>query len=369
MRGHPRQWIHLAALLVWLVVGLPVVAGDLVVPPSPWWWTAYAAYGVLLAEPFLPGRRRRQVASRGLAVGQVVAGCLAFALDGGYGFSSVLLVLSAGGAALMLPLRWTAVVVVVQSAVMITTTAVVGHGPSDLVPVAEAVIFAGFQVSTVAMVEIGLRERRRRAELAALSIGLAAAQTRLAEASRVAERLRIARDMHDSVGHQLTALAVHLEVASHLVGGKAREHVVQSRRLAKEALGEVRSTVSQMREQPVDLAVAFAELFGPVPGLTIHVTVDPGLSVPDRERADALLRAGQEIVTNTVRHADAENVWLTLHQDDRAVVLSGRDDGRGGTSPTFGNGLRGMQERLAALGGTVDVAPGSGFRIEARLPR
>jgi signal transduction histidine kinase len=368
MTSHLRHWIQLAALLIWLAAGLPVLATDLVVAPNPWWWAAYLAYGALLGVGLLPNLGRRLWASRWTLLAQVVAGCAAFALDGGYGFSSVLIVLSAGAAALVLPLGQTLVLVAAQSLVMLVTTHARGHGPTDLTPVAEAGIFAGFQLFTVAMVEVGRRERRRRAELAALTVGLAAAQARLAESSRSAERLRIARDMHDTIGHQLTALAVHLEVASHLVDGQAREHVEQSRQLAKQTLGEVRSTVGQMREQPVDLATAFAELFGSVPGLAIHLTVQSGLPPTDPARADALVRCGQEIVTNTVRHADAENVWITVRQDRDAVLLTGRDDGLGGAGFRVGNGLRGMRERLAQFGGTVDLAPGDGFRVEARMP-
>lgn len=368
MSGHPRHWVHLAALLIWLAVGLPVVANDLVVAPNRWWWVAYAVYGVLLTTPFLPRVGLRWADSRGILLAQVLAGCAAFALDGGFGFSSVLLVTSAGSAALVLPPARTAVVVAAQSVVMMVTTYAVGHGPTDLVPVAEAVVFAGFQLATVALVEVGLRERRRRAELAALTVRLAAAQARLAESSRLAERLRISRDMHDSVGHQLTALAVHLEVASHLVQGSAGAYVEQSRQLAKAALGEVRTAVGRMREEPVDLAASFAGVFGPVPGLTVHLAVDPGLRIDDRDRAEALTRAGQEIVTNAIQHADATNVWLTVRQDDDGLVLSGHDDGPGGAGYTLGNGLRGMRERLAALGGTVEVAAGRGFRVEARLP-
>lgn len=368
MTGQLRQWVQLTALLIWLAAGLPVVAADLVVAPDPWWWVAYLVYGALLGVGLLPTPGRRVWASSWVLIAQLVAGCVAFVLDGGYGFSSVLIVLSAGAAALVLPLGRTLVVVAVQSLVMLVTSYARGHGPTDLIPVAEAGVFAGFQLFTVVMVEVGRRERSRRTELAALTVGLAAAQARLADSSRAAERLRIARDMHDTIGHHLTALAVHLEVASHLVDGPAREHVEQSRKLAKQTLGEVRVTVGRMRDQPVDVSTAFAELFGSVPGLAIHLAVESGLLLADRARADVLVRCGQEIVTNTVRHADAENVWITVRRDRDAVVLSGRDDGLGGAGFLLGNGLRGMRERLAQFGGTVDFVTGDGFRVEARLP-
>ncbi len=161
------------------------------------------------------------------------------------------------------------------------------------------------------------------------------------------------------------------EVASHLAEGPAREPVEQSRLLAKQTLGDVRSAVSQMRDRPSDLGVAMNGLFGTVPGLAIHLSVDPSIAAGDPVRDDALIRCSQEIVTNAIRHADADNVWITISQATDAILVLGRDDGHGphsGHDVTAGNGLLGMRERFEQLGGTVSFCAAAGFTVEAKLP-
>ena len=217
-----EQWCAAAGLLCWAAVGLPVVAGDLVVAPSGWWWAAYLTYGLLLGVAVL--RLRARLASLGpvlLAV-QLLAGAAAFVLDRGYGFSSALLIINVGTSALLLPLWMTGTLIAAQTVLIVAARWWWNHGPTDFLPIVEAAVFAALQVFVAAMVEVARRERRARAEAAALTVELTAAQSRLAEASRTTERLRIARDMHDTIGHQLTALAVNLEVATHLADGGPR---------------------------------------------------------------------------------------------------------------------------------------------------
>jgi signal transduction histidine kinase len=90
----------------------------------------------------------------------------------------------------------------------------------------------------------------------------------------------------------------------------------------------------------------------------------------DPERAHVLLRCTQEIITNAVRHAQAGQLRLHYRYEGRSVHLRAVDDGRGAQAPVAGNGLRGIRERLAAYGGTVEVAtrPGEGFILELQLP-
>jgi len=90
----------------------------------------------------------------------------------------------------------------------------------------------------------------------------------------------------------------------------------------------------------------------------------------DPAGALAVLRCAQEIVTNAARHAAAQNLWLTLTQQEGSLMLSARDDGRGAQELRPGNGLRGMRERLESAGGTllVKTAPGQGFSLCATVP-
>jgi signal transduction histidine kinase len=363
-------WGAAAGLVCWAAVGVPVLAGDLVVAPSGWWWAAYLTYGLLLGVAVLPLRAHLASLSPVLLAAQLLAGAAAFVLDGGYGFSSALLIINVGTAALLLPLWMTGALVAAQTVLIVAARWWWNHGPTNFLPMVEAAVFAALQVFVAAMVEVARRERRARAKAAALTVELTAAQSRLAEASRTTERLRIARDMHDTIGHQLTALAVNLEVATHLADGAAAAYVERSRRLAKDMLSDVRELVSRTREPELDLQSALHSLFSGVPGLAVHLTVDSQLQVTDTAQVEAVLRCAQEVLTNTLRHASASNLWVTLTQTSDRIDVCARDDGRGDSRVNAGHGLTGMRERFEELGGTVDfhTRAGAGFQVDASLP-
>lgn len=224
-----------------------------------------------------------------------------------------------------------------------------------------------FVTSLVAKRQAEARDEQRR-----LNAELRATRALLAESSRLAERTRISRELHDLIGHHLTALSLNLEVASHLVNGPAQEHVRQAQSVAKLLLADVREAVSQLREDDsIDLTEALAGLTESVPGLAIHLDLPPRLCVDDPKRAQVLLRCAQEIITNTVRHAGARNLWLRFERDGSGpLVIHARDDGRGAAHFVDGNGLTGMRERLAQYGGRIQIATARdrGFALDAWLP-
>ncbi len=228
-------------------------------------------------------------------------------------------------------------------------------------------IVLAFVTALVTKQQVEAREEQRR-----LNSELRATRTLLAESSRLAERMRISRELHDLIGHHLTALSLNLEVASHLVQGQAKEHVRQAQSLAKLLLGDVREVVSQLREgDSIDLTQALTNLTEGVPGLVIHLELPPRFSVDDPKRAQVLLRCAQEIITNTVRHAGARNLWLRFERNaDRQMAIHARDDGHGASQFQQGNGLAGMRERLTQFGGRLDIVTGKGqgFMLDACLP-
>jgi signal transduction histidine kinase len=218
---------------------------------------------------------------------------------------------------------------------------------------------------------VALRQHAARDELRKVNSELRATQALLAENTRIAERVRIARELHDLVGHHLTALTLNLEVATHLVEGKALEHVEQAHSLAKLLLADVREVVSEMREDDkVDLAAALRTLVEGTPEPRIHLDLPAALALTDPLRAQVLLRCAQEIITNSVRHARASNLWIGLAQDESRLALTARDDGRGVDEVEAGNGLRGMSERLRQMGGdlNIETSPGAGFTLRAWMP-
>jgi signal transduction histidine kinase len=196
-------------------------------------------------------------------------------------------------------------------------------------------------------------------------------QARLAERSRLEERLRIAGELHDALGHHLTALSLNLEVAAQLTAGESRESVRTAQSLARLLLGDVRELVHAMRDGvDPDLAEDLAALVRDVPSPRVHLEWPEGLRVDDRLQAHALFRCAQEFVTNSIRHGRAANVWLSLREESGGVELSARDDGKGAAEIRAGDGLLGMRRRLEELGGSLvlESAREAGFGLKARLP-
>lgn len=232
-------------------------------------------------------------------------------------------------------------------------------------------VFLGISLFVFISSYAALRQNDSRDELRKVNSELRATQALLAENTRMAERVRIARELHDLVGHHLTALTLNLEVATHLIDGKALEHVAQARSLAKMLLADVREVVSDMRRgDQVDMAGALRTLVEGVPEPRIHLDFPSDNVMIDPEHAHLLLRCTQEIITNSVRHARASNLWIRLLMTSDGVAMSARDDGRGVNSVQAGNGLSGMSERLSQLGGKLEVESqaGAGFALHAWIP-
>jgi signal transduction histidine kinase len=217
------------------------------------------------------------------------------------------------------------------------------------------------------------REAQSALALAETNRELRSAQAIIASTARDAERLRISRELHDAWGHELTALGLQLEIASHVTEpARVNDHVVKAKSLSSALLAKVRDVVAALREaERYDLKQALEALAESVPTPAIHVDIAPGVQVsPDA--AHALIRCAQEAVTNAVRHSDAANLWLRVTADGDGVRLVARNDGqaRRAAAAAPGNGLVGMRERIEYLGGrlAVRMEAGIGFTVEAWLP-
>jgi signal transduction histidine kinase len=229
----------------------------------------------------------------------------------------------------------------------------------------------GVQVFTVLMSQAVAREATARNELGKLNAELRATQQLLVDSSQLAERMRIARELHDLLGHHLTALSLNLEVASHLTQGQAQEHVQTAQSVTKLLLQDVREVVNSLRgEDSFDLGRAIRTLTKDIPKPRIHLDVPEDLRIYDPVRAETILRCVQEIITNTVRHSEAENLWIESIKTGEEVEIRARDDGRGSKQLRPGNGLTGMRERVEQVGGHLEIesAPNAGFRLRARIP-
>lgn len=335
---------------------------------APLWWAAYGLYlAAFIGDADLVRLRPRWATSRRLLAVELIAGAIAWLASPGLGWTAVLLVVTAASAAYTLTARGAVAVVAAQTALVALGTALDGQSATQ-VALATA-IYGSFQGFAVMVVGSERREVAAKAELAAAHAELRAATALLAASTRTAERLRISRDLHDVIGHQLTALALELEVASHHSDGLTAAHVTRARTIARDLLRDVRDAVGALRTGAEDLEPTLRELVTDLPGLTVELTVDERAPL-DEARALTIVRCIQEVLTNTLRHADADHLTINVVIDEAGVRLNARDDGRGTGQLVPGNGLNGLRERIEQLGGEValQTAAGHGFTVIARVP-
>jgi len=337
------------------------------------WTLSYLVFGLMywLLTHDIGSRRYLALKLPGLAL--MTAAAIAVGWYSHSGLSAMLMVVASVALPWLLPL-WPGVFwLVLQHLSLVAIFATFPeYDHSITVSFIQASIYLGISVlvfvtSTVAVQQTEQREVQRR-----LNSELRATRAMLAESTRIAERMRIARDLHDLIGHHLTALSLNLEVASHLTNQAAAEHVHKAQATAKHLLADVREAVSELRQDDaIDLTQALQSLVEGVPGLHVHIVMPPRFSVEDPRRAQVLLRCVQEILTNTARHAAARNLWLNFaYADANLLGLHARDDGRGAANFAPGNGLAGMHERLYEFGGsvTIDTTTSQGFALTVRLP-
>jgi signal transduction histidine kinase len=231
--------------------------------------------------------------------------------------------------------------------------------------------YFAFQLFGLFAVRIAHQEADARQALAEANAELQVATGLLAISSRTEERLRIARDLHDLLGHHLAALSLNLEVASHLTEGEAHEQVEKSKAVTKLLLSDVRDVVSRLRhDEPVNLTAALLSLREVITTPALHFDVPNELTVNDPTVAQVALRAVQEIVTNAVRHSGGRNLWLKLNAADHSLTIDAHDDGAGTDAINFGHGLRGIRERVGQVHGEFSVSSmrGRGFSVHVKLP-
>jgi signal transduction histidine kinase len=226
-------------------------------------------------------------------------------------------------------------------------------------------------------------ERRRLIEQLEATRGELAAAER--EGGRLAERQRLARDIHDTLAQGFVSIVLQLQAAEADLPAdatEARGHLERARRTARENLAEARRLVWDLRPEALS-AAPLGEALGRLAGRVAEETgLDATATVTGTPRplsADTevtLLRVTQEALANVTRHANAGRVAVTLSYMDGEAALDVRDDGTGfaptadGHGPNGGLGLRGMRERVEALGGrlAVESAPGRGTTIAVTVP-
>jgi signal transduction histidine kinase len=231
--------------------------------------------------------------------------------------------------------------------------------------------FLGFQVFAIVTAAIARSEATGREDQARINAELVSTRELLRESSKAGERIRIAREFHDVVGHNLIALCLHLEAAAHHPPGQAQEIQQKALSSARQLLEEVREVVTGFHESDcIDLRSAFETLQQNVPRITLHIQLSDDLLITDSTRAHATLRCVQEMTTNTLKHSDAENLWVGIYVQNGAIEIEAHDDGSKSQQAKPGIGIAGMRDRLEHLGGglAIDTDQQSGFHLRAWFP-
>lgn len=273
-----------------------------------------------------------------------------------------LLYLLAAELALLLPLRWAApwllMQVLLYSAGQLYLAGVVAGLSDNLMQVRSVYLgmeAIGFLI-VFGAVYVAHVERCALRKLAAAHAELLATQSLLADMTRSSERMRIARDLHDSVGHHLTALNLHLDLALRQSAAPAPASLQTARELSSALLAEVRAVVStERRDHHIDLRHALTTLCAGIPRPQIELLVEDELSIDSAAVAHTLFCCVQEAISNAVRHSGAQTLTIQIARRGGELILLTRDDGEGSRQAPEGNGLRGMRERLSALGGRLQA--------------
>lgn len=187
--------------------------------------------------------------------------------------------------------------------------------------------------------------------------------------AKVAERERIARDLHDVLGHTLSMITLKSELAGKLMARdpeRAGKEIREVEEISRKALSDVRDAIRGYRSQGLAAELAQAKNTLETAGVAVRCDASTVVKLPAMQES-VLSLAVREAVTNVVRHAQARACSLRLEQQNGSCRLEIQDDGRG-TSNGEGNGLRGMRERVEMLGGTLTRETHSGTRLTITLP-
>jgi len=220
----------------------------------------------------------------------------------------------------------------------------------------DAMIYGCFHFFAVLMSYHAIEAEKATRKAHQLNRELETTQQLLTEASKHNERTRIARDLHDLLGHHLTALIINLQVATRLTQGDANDKVEQCHSLAKLLLSDVREAVSTLRENSeLNFEQILEQMIENIPNIEIVTSIKTKIPADNLPLAKTLLSCIQEAITNSLRHSSADKFWISLSQKDDSFLLELRDNGEIKHEIVEGNGLSGMRERIKEFGGQISI--------------
>ncbi|MEU5308549.1 histidine kinase [Streptomyces sp. NPDC021562] len=366
----PRNRAEAVRKLVWVLpwlvfLGSPVddlTSGHHTTGATAAGWAGLAAFvGIYLTIVFRQMGRpfRGGVVAAAVAVEWTLAVVLAFGLGGSWLGLFVYVSVMCG---VTFPLRiayWT---------VPATTAAMMlagwhAHALDDAWGLFLVVLLVGYSMT-------GVRQ------LVATTIELRKARATVAQLAANEERLRLARDLHDLLGHSLSLITLKSELAGRMLPGhpeKAAQQVADIEKVSRQALVDVREAVTGYRRPRLAAELAGAQVALTAAAVTAEVPADPDLGGVPEDGEAALAWALREAITNVVRHSGASACTVELLRrqtlDGPVLELAVEDNGSGGSGKGPGNGLTGLTERLEKVGGTLEAGRTKhGFRLIARVP-
>ncbi|HZU86408.1 MAG TPA: sensor histidine kinase [Anaerolineaceae bacterium] len=315
---------------------------------------------------------------------QTILGGLIVYLGHGASFNALILLPLVGHSVMLLSTRWTYGVNAVITCVFILTTGLGTHwlGMGDALPG-----FLAGQIFVIFFTQMAVNEEKARMEVEQLLSELGEANLRLREyaiqveeLTLTKERNRLAREIHDGLGHYLTTIHVQIQAALAVMSAnpkQARETLILAQRQAQEALVDVRKSVSELRTGPddglplPDKIIRLVEALRPAGIETkFEVAGKPHKVTPQTELT--LYRTAQEALNNVRKHSRAAHTWVRLDfRPSGWINLSIRDDGAGCEGDNEGGfGLLGIRERVHLLNGQMKItsARGQGFELEIEVP-
>ncbi|WP_194755970.1 sensor histidine kinase [Aliidiomarina indica] len=235
---------------------------------------------------------------------------------------------------------------------------------------ATTLLFSTFNLFAMLMMHRAISEENARRDLAAVHAQLLTNQNLLLAATQQTERLNIARELHDVLGHHLTALSLQLQIAERKVGDKPGGQAVnQAQQLAKQLLSDVRQVVSDIRDNgALDVGVLAHELCDNFPLKRITLTVEPEVQTDSVAKAETLLAVIREVLTNAARHSPDHPLTIVMRRSGSWFEVYTHQPGVKLPLLPEGNGLRGMRERLEEQGGELYLSTEKGLELSAKVP-
>lgn len=363
--------LNIAAYVTWLVIVLGVIEPAALARRDPAEWAGLCALVGFLAVFIACASSSPRATTGQLSAGLVAQGVLLVLAE---------TLLMGGQTAVLLILLTVQAIGVLRMPVALGFLAVLNLAIASMwfahgYPLARTLLslmsIVGFEVFAGLTSHYAQSREQAREHLARVNAELMATRLLLEESARAGERLKLSRELHDVAGHSLTALKLNLARLARDPKLADREEVRVSTALADDLLAQIRQVVGALRAHDgVDLRAAFEALARPMPGVRIGIDIEDGLRVDDIDRAETLLRAAQEAITNALRHGRAGRIDLRLHRVAEGLHLVIDNDGLAPPDVLPGNGLTGMRERVEALGGTLAFAPTPprGLRVTVTLP-